>query len=239
MGARRSLYRTLQVDPAAEDIVIRAAYRALMKEHHPDRGGDTILAQQLNAAYATLADPLSRRTYDRFLRHRTADRAAAGAEAAPRLTSARSLAEELGEEFYRRFTPDFPAGLSRIFDFAGILAGSPRHRIWIKQVWRGDATDARAFRSGVEAARLSRPIWGFGSDLFVAALPAITPEFRWLLRGPTGPIPRVSWAVVLLDLGARELHATGRSAELPAFAPLAETVRSGPGSASAAGPPNT
>lgn len=238
MGARTNLYRTLQVDPAAEEIVIRAAYRALMKEHHPDRGGDNILAQQLNSAYATLADPLARRTYDKFLRHRTADTAAVG-DTAPRLTSARMLAEELGEDFYRRFTPDFPPGLARIFDFAGVLAGSPRHRIWVKQVWRGDATDARAFRSGVEAARLSRPIWGFGSDLFVAALPAVTPDFRWLLRGPTGPVARLSWAVVLFDLGTRELHATGRSAELPAFPPLAAAIRPAPGSGPAAGPPNT
>jgi curved DNA-binding protein CbpA len=61
-------YRTLQVRRDASPEVIAAAYRRLMKDAHPDIGGDAERAKRLNAAYATLSDPGSRRTYDAALR---------------------------------------------------------------------------------------------------------------------------------------------------------------------------
>jgi hypothetical protein len=233
-----NFYRTLQVDPAAEDIVIRAAYRALMKQYHPDRGGDAAYAQQLNAAYATLADPVARQAYDRlvFLRRSASERRPRTQRPA---FGPRSLMAELGEEVFRRFLPDFPEGLARVWDFTGVLRGAPRHRLWIKRVPRGDASDARAFAAAVEAARLSRPLWGWGSDLFVAVLPAATTDFRWLLRGPTGPVPRLSWAVTIYDLAHAEVQGVGRCAELPAFRPFVIAVEAGRTSASASARPNT
>lgn len=232
-----NLYRTLQVDPAAEDVVIRAAYRALMKRYHPDRGGDPAYAQRLNAAYATLADPVAREAYDRQLRLR---RQAAGPPRTQRLLSgARSLVEELGPEVFRRFAADFPEGFARVFEFVGVLRPSTRHRLWLKRVWRGDATEARAFASAVEAARLSRPLWGWGSDLFVAVLPRATAEFRWLLRGPAGPLPRLSYAIALYDLAQEELVAIGRTSEIPAYRPLTTALELGRTSAARADTPNT
>lgn len=65
-------YKVLGVDRASEQIVIAAAYKALMKKYHPDRdlsgnvGGNT-LAQSINEAYATLADPARRAFYDEQL----------------------------------------------------------------------------------------------------------------------------------------------------------------------------
>lgn len=238
MRGQRNLYRTLQVDPAAEDVVIRAAYRALMKQHHPDRGGNAVFAQQLNAAYSTLADPLARQTYDRLIR---IDRVTAVSEPRPTrpLTGTRSLVEELGEEVFRRFLPDFQEGLARVFDFTGIQRDAPRHRIWLKRVWRGDTTEARAFAAAVEAARLSRPLWAWGSDLFVAVVPRATPQFRWLLRGPSGPVPRLSYSIALHDLGTWETHAIGRCAELPTFRPFVTALELARPSASDASEPNT
>jgi len=57
----------LGVSPAASTAEIKAAYRALVKRHHPDAGGDdrTILA--LNAAWEVLGDGERRRRHD--LRH--------------------------------------------------------------------------------------------------------------------------------------------------------------------------
>jgi hypothetical protein len=241
MRARETnFYRTLQVDPAAEDIVIRAAYRALMKAHHPDRGGDPTYAQRLNAAYATLADPIARQAYDREQRGRRSQPESEVRSRRRRVASgARALVVELGEEVFRRFRPDFPEGFVRVFDFVGVLTTSPRHRLWLKRVWRGDAADAHAFAAAVEAARLSRPLWGWGSDLFVAVVPFTTTEFRWLLRGPLGPLPRLSYGIALYDIRATELFAVGRSSELPVFRPFATAIEPGRPSASAAGPPNT
>lgn len=60
-------YQLLQVRRDASPEVIAAAYRRLMKDAHPDRGGDAARARRLNAAYETLADPLARRKYDASL----------------------------------------------------------------------------------------------------------------------------------------------------------------------------
>lgn len=58
-------YDTLEVHPAASPEVIVAAYKALMKKHHPDKkvtvGG---VARALNEAYEVLSDPAKRAAYD-------------------------------------------------------------------------------------------------------------------------------------------------------------------------------
>lgn len=61
---RRNYYRLLHVQPDAPDVVIKAAYRALMALHHPDRGGTAATAALLNEAWAVLGHPASRRAYD-------------------------------------------------------------------------------------------------------------------------------------------------------------------------------
>ena len=63
-------YTVLGVDPSAEDIVIRAAYKALAQRYHPDRfAGSKDEAHrrmsELTIAYEVLADPLLRPKYDR------------------------------------------------------------------------------------------------------------------------------------------------------------------------------
>ena len=58
-------YAILEVNPRASAGVIKAAYQALMKEHHPDHKGDTDLAKQINAAYAIVSDNKKRAKFDR------------------------------------------------------------------------------------------------------------------------------------------------------------------------------
>ncbi|HET7031682.1 MAG TPA: J domain-containing protein, partial [Casimicrobiaceae bacterium] len=63
-------YAILGVHPHAEDIVIRAAFKALAQRYHPDRfNGSKDEAHRrmadLTNAYETLADPARRRKYDR------------------------------------------------------------------------------------------------------------------------------------------------------------------------------
>jgi hypothetical protein len=60
-------YAILGVSPAAEDVVIGAAYRALIRHYHPDTNPDPKAqerAREITAAYTVLRDPVSRANYD-------------------------------------------------------------------------------------------------------------------------------------------------------------------------------
>ena len=61
---RRNYYRLLHVQHDAPAEVIKAAYRALMSIHHPDKGGDAEKAILVNEAYGVLADTQRRSEYD-------------------------------------------------------------------------------------------------------------------------------------------------------------------------------
>ncbi|HET9852422.1 MAG TPA: J domain-containing protein [Candidatus Limnocylindrales bacterium] len=67
MSERENLYRVLQVDPAANQLVIQAAYRVLARIFHPDVEGDDDQMKRLNHAWSVLGDPLRRAEYDRQL----------------------------------------------------------------------------------------------------------------------------------------------------------------------------
>ncbi|MEB3317737.1 MAG: DnaJ domain-containing protein [Cyanobacteriota bacterium] len=57
-------YAVLGVSPAATAAEIKAAYRSLVKRHHPDAGGDETRIVALNAAWEVLRDGERRRRYD-------------------------------------------------------------------------------------------------------------------------------------------------------------------------------
>jgi|SRR5688500_3344886 curved DNA-binding protein CbpA len=60
-------YAILGVSPASEDVVIRAAYLALMRRYHPDRNASAEAAERaraITAAYAVLSDGDRRAEYD-------------------------------------------------------------------------------------------------------------------------------------------------------------------------------
>lgn len=60
-------YKTLQVDPEAEDEVIVAAYRRLARKYHPDVAPDAASAARMaaiNAAWEVIGDPLKRAAFD-------------------------------------------------------------------------------------------------------------------------------------------------------------------------------
>ncbi|MFM2278927.1 MAG: hypothetical protein RLZZ444_1158 [Pseudomonadota bacterium] len=68
----RNYYEILGVDRGAEQEVINAAYRAMMRRYHPDtfagpKAEGERRAKQLNEAYATLRDAERRRAYDETL----------------------------------------------------------------------------------------------------------------------------------------------------------------------------
>jgi curved DNA-binding protein CbpA len=65
----RDYYAILGVTPQAEDVVIKAAFRALAQRYHPDKySGSAEEAQrkmaEINEAYGVLSDPVKRKAYD-------------------------------------------------------------------------------------------------------------------------------------------------------------------------------
>lgn len=58
-------YKILGVNKSASQDEIKAAYRKLAKEHHPDKNnGDDVMFKQINEAYDTLKDIEKRSQYD-------------------------------------------------------------------------------------------------------------------------------------------------------------------------------
>ncbi len=218
MDERIDPYEILQVDRRAEGPVIQAAYRALMKKHHPDLGGDPAVARKLSAAYAMLRDPRSRRAYDT----RATRPVARAAPAAPARVTPPPVLVGLGPALLSRFAPVTNRGPGWLFDFAGALRDAPRHRIWVRRFHQSDVADVKALLVMVDATRLARPMWLWSSDLFVAVVSGLTDAFARILRTPQGPFAAFGYGIVALEPG--RLHAApGRP--MPSMRALGEVVR--------------
>jgi curved DNA-binding protein CbpA len=76
------LYEVLEVSPNARSAVIRAAYRCLVQQCHPDHNpGDPQAGARvslINHAYAVLSDPLQRAKYDQKMGIRGVERRGSG-----------------------------------------------------------------------------------------------------------------------------------------------------------------
>ncbi len=68
--SQRDHYETLGISRTASPEEVKAAFRKLAAQHHPDKnGGDPTAAnrfKEINAAYQVLGDPQRRAMYDRF-----------------------------------------------------------------------------------------------------------------------------------------------------------------------------
>lgn len=70
MAFETTLYDLLEVSPHASAMVIKAAYRCLAQNTHPDKHQGSALAAnerlaRINHAYSVLSDPDQRQRYDR------------------------------------------------------------------------------------------------------------------------------------------------------------------------------
>lgn len=72
--SQRTHYDVMEVAPTASPEVLRAAYKALIQVHHPDRHESSDRSRaaaetvDLNRAFAVLSDPVSRARYDQALK---------------------------------------------------------------------------------------------------------------------------------------------------------------------------
>ena len=57
----KDYYSILGVDKTASDAEIKSSYLKLARKHHPDRGGDTSLFQEIQEAYSVLGNPNKRK----------------------------------------------------------------------------------------------------------------------------------------------------------------------------------
>ena len=68
--AKRDFYEVLGVSRTADEKELKAAYRKLAKQHHPDANSGSKTADQkfkeISEAYDVLKDPQKRAAYDRF-----------------------------------------------------------------------------------------------------------------------------------------------------------------------------
>ncbi len=77
MGTNKNFYQTLGLLNDVDDVVIKAAYRALAQKHHPDKFKTnkelhTQKMAQLNEAFAAIGTKAKRKAYDESLRVSTA-----------------------------------------------------------------------------------------------------------------------------------------------------------------------
>jgi len=62
----KDYYKTLGIEKNASAEEVKAAFRRLALEHHPDRGGNAEKFKAANEAYQVLSDSSKRAQYDRF-----------------------------------------------------------------------------------------------------------------------------------------------------------------------------
>ena len=139
-------YEVLQVHPRAEAEVIRAAYRALARKHHPDLGGDPKRMSLLNDAWAIVGSARRRALHD------AARRAAPATSVAPaRKPEAPSPARR---ETSVRYEPRADVESEPVFATAATAATGPTGRPPVGQ--RGTVIDFGRYAgwSVVEVSRL-------------------------------------------------------------------------------------
>jgi len=88
---KQDYYADLGVLKSATEVEIKAAYRSLVRQHHPDRQGDPIKFRAVAEAYEILGDPVKRQAYD------TTNNNA-------RIVDLKGESSALVEEYFRQFT---------------------------------------------------------------------------------------------------------------------------------------
>ena len=94
-GVVEDAYAVLGLRRGASDAQVRASWRRVARETHPDVGGDAVAFRTARDAYETLIDPERRAAHDRLLDgRRAADAGGARARGADAVADAESVSEQ-------------------------------------------------------------------------------------------------------------------------------------------------
>ncbi len=63
----KNLYEELGLKKNATKSEIKSSYRSLVKQHHPDAGGEKERFLAIQNAWETLNDPIKKEQYDKFI----------------------------------------------------------------------------------------------------------------------------------------------------------------------------
>ena len=88
---KQDYYADLEVPKSASEAEIKAAYRRLVREHHPDKQGDPIKFRAVAEAYEVLGDPIKRQAYE-------------AANNNARIVDLQAESSILVEDYFRQFT---------------------------------------------------------------------------------------------------------------------------------------
>ena len=184
---KRNYYEILGVLPTADDVVIRAAWKALAQRYHPDkwvgdkRGANEKVAE-INSAYFVLSDPIKRKAYDEKCEYeREQDRA--------RRKAARE--EELKEASSKRQkTPDSPPP-KHCVECGCLIAGNAYEDQQEVQVGRSTGT----WRTGLFNFNLAQ--MRFGTRKYYANTLVYYCEDCWKKRKY---LSRIALSIILLGI---------------------------------------
>lgn len=118
-------YSVLGVAPASEDVVIRAAYRALMLKYHPDKvgkSGGSDRASQINLAYEALSDPQRRKVYDQEIASQSTDKSKLYENFVHRSAESNCEDDSTDIDYSNSFSDEMEFGTNSVFAEAGLAS---------------------------------------------------------------------------------------------------------------------
>lgn len=105
-------YEALHLPRTATTAEIEARYKAMIYEHHPDRGGDPARFRRVKEAGSVLRDVSSRAQYDRELAAAASSGSTASGNSSPAAgssaTVSRSVSADDVERFADKVLPNMP-----------------------------------------------------------------------------------------------------------------------------------
>ncbi|HAF94697.1 MAG: hypothetical protein A2X34_00335 [Elusimicrobia bacterium GWC2_51_8] len=231
----KDYYKILNLHPEADPAIIKAAYRTMMHElkNHPDLGGDSEKAKELNEAYEILSNPDKRQAYDQ---HRDAPAHKSSSKTNSETDSNYFRAEASSFYNYRSFKKTLlSAGIKSII--FGVISFSLSYDKVFIPPWneRLGLIGVLLFIVGVRMV-----FWPTLSILLANAV-AITSLGAWIVYipiatalynhsiGGTGkynvPAIMALWGVIVIAMGIQNIYRRKRFLRIPMQKPSAEMVK--------------